>query len=80
MGKAAYSGGRMSARPAPIFTTGWLESRVVLAEDDILLREGLASLLEQQALFAVLDIAIIVVVVREYRLWCRERTGVNPAH
>jgi hypothetical protein len=47
----------MSARPAPIFTTGWLESR-----------------------FAVLDIAIIVVVVREYRLWCRERTGVNPAH
>jgi uncharacterized membrane protein len=30
-------------------------------------------------LLAVLDIAIIVVIVREYRLLRRERTGVNPA-
>lgn len=30
-------------------------------------------------LFAVLDVAIIVVIVREYRLLRRERRGVNPA-
>jgi hypothetical protein len=41
----------MSARPVAVFITGWLESlsklRVVLAEDDVLLREGLASLLDR---------------------------------
>jgi hypothetical protein len=45
----------MSAWPAPIFTTGWLESRVVFAEDDILLREGLASLLERCSTGGVAD-------------------------